>query len=226
MGLPPEYLIGMDADAERVIDAALRTLERAGVTLVRAPLPEAFRGARRLVSAIQAFEIIGNQMRYLKDSGSVVAFEELLAGMSPAVQARYYSDFLPGGANAISEQTRDEMLAQVERMREGMRAYFAEHRISVLASPPTLSAALPIGEDVETEIGGVKLPLSEVMARNVAHGSAVGMPCLVLAAGLTRAGLPVGLSFDMLPGQDEQLLSLGVTLEKVLGPLPPPPPKR
>jgi mandelamide amidase len=226
MGLPPEYLVGMDPDAEDVIDAATRTLERAGVTLVRAALPEVFQGARRLVSAVQAFEIIGNQMRYLQDSGSSVRFEELLAGMSPAVQARYHSDFLPGGANAISEQTRDEMLARIERMREGMRAYFSEHRISVLASPPTLSAALPIGQDVETEIGGVKLPLSEVMARNVAHGSAVGMPCLVLPAGLTRAGLPVGLSFDMLPGQDEALLSLGLALEKVLGPLPAPPPRR
>ena len=40
------------------------------------------------------------------------------------------------------------------------------------------------------------------------------MACLVLPAGLTRGGLPVGLGFDMLPGQDEELLSLGLTLEK------------
>jgi mandelamide amidase len=104
-----------------------------------------------------------------------------------------------------------------------MRGYFAEHQLSALAYPPTLTAALPIGADVETTVGNKTVPLYEVMSRNIAHGSAVGMACLVLPAGLTGAGLPVGIGFDMLPGQDEQLLSLGLTLEKVLGPLPPPP---
>ena len=54
----------------------------------------------------------------------------MLAGMSPAVQKRYHSDFLPGGANAITEQTRDELLLRVDAMRSAMRAYFAEHRVS------------------------------------------------------------------------------------------------
>ncbi len=223
LALPPEYLVGLDAEVERVIDGATRRLEQAGATLVRAPLPEVLQGARRLVSAIQSFEIIGNQMRYLKESGSPLSFEQFLAGMSPAVQKRYHSDFLPGGANALTEPARDELLARLALMRTAMRAYFADQGITALASPPTLTAALPIGEDVETEIAGVKLPLAEAMARNVGHGSAVGMPCLVLPAGLTRARLPVGLSFDMLPGQDEALLALGLSLEQALGPIAPPP---
>jgi mandelamide amidase len=143
--------------------------------------------------------------------------------MSPAVQKRYHTDFLPGGANALTEAARDELLARLALMRTAMRGYFADLGITALASPPTLTAALPIGEDVETEIAGVKLPLAEAMARNVGHGSAVGMPCLVLPAGLTRAGLPVGLSFDMLPGQDQSLLALGLSLEQALGPIAPPP---
>jgi len=223
IALPPEYLLGLDPEVERVFSAATRTLEQAGATLVRAALPEEMWGERKLVVAIQSFEIIANQMRYLAESGSTLRLEELLAGMSPALQKRYHSDFLPGGANAISELERDELLVRLALMRSAMRAYFADHRITVLACPPTLSAALPIGEDVETDIGGAKVPLYEVMARNVAHGSAVGMACLVLPAGLTRGRLPVGIGFDMLPGKDEELLALGLTLEQVLGPIAPPP---
>ena len=133
--------------------------------------------------------------------------------MSPALQQRYHSDFLPGGANAITEQARDQLLVRLAALRTAMRGYFAEQKITVLAYPPTITAALPIGEDTETSIGGEQVPLSEVMARNIAHGSAVGMACLVLPAGLTRAGLPVGIGFDMLPGKDEELLALGLTLE-------------
>ncbi len=222
MAFPPEYLLGLDPEVERVISAAAHALEKAGVTLVRAPLPEAMQGERKLVSAIQSFEIIANQLRYLKESGSALGFEEFLAGMSPAVQKRYHSDFLPGGANAITEQTRDELLRRVEAMRTAMRAYFAEHKVTALACPPTLTAALPIGEDAETEIGGVKVLLADAMARNAGHGSAVGMACLVLPAGMTRSNLPVGIGFDMLPGQDEELLALGLSLEALLGPVPPP----
>ena len=35
-------------------------------------------------------------------------------------------------------------------------------------------------------------------------------------------GLPVALEFDMLPGDDPKLLSLGLSLEGVLGPIDPP----
>ena len=223
MALPPDYLAGVDGEVERLIRAAARTLEKAGATLVPAALPDAMQDDRKLVASIQAFEIISNQMRYLEQSGSALRFEELFAGMSPALQKRYQSDFLSGGANAISVQARDEWLVRLEAMRSAMRAYFADHKIAALAYPPTLKAALPIGEDVDTELNGERVPLSHVMSRNVAHGSAVGMPCLVMPAGMTRTGLPVGIGFEMLPGQDEELLSLGLTLEQVLGPIAPPP---
>lgn len=223
IGLPPEYLLGLDPQVERVFSAATRALEKAGATLVHASLPEPLQGARQLVAAIQSFEIIANQTRYLEESGSTLRMEELMAGMSPALRRRYHSDFLPGGANAITEQTRDELLARLALMRTAMRGYFADYRITALAAPPTLSAAIPIGDDIDTALGGGKVPLYEVLARNVGHGSAVGMACLVLPAGMTHDNLPVGIGFDMLPGQDEELLALGLTLEQVLGPLPPPP---
>jgi mandelamide amidase len=48
------------------------------------------------------------------------------------------------------------------------------------------------------------------------------MPGLVLPAGVTSDRLPVGLAFDMLPGQDRELLSLGLSIEQAFGPIEPP----
>ena len=47
-------------------------------------------------------------------------------------------------------------------------------------------------------------------------------PRLVLPAGLTRGGLPVGVEFDAPAGADRDLLALGLTLQRVLGPIPAP----
>jgi mandelamide amidase len=43
-----------------------------------------------------------------------------------------------------------------------------------------------------------------------------------LPAGLSQQGLPVGLELDGLAGHDSELLGLGIAVERVLGPLPPP----
>ena len=46
---------------------------------------------------------------------------------------------------------------------------------------------------------------------------------MVLPAGLSRAGLPVGLEFAGPRGGDEALLGLALALETALGPIAPPP---
>ena len=43
-----------------------------------------------------------------------------------------------------------------------------------------------------------------------------------MPAGLTSDGLPAGFEIDGLPGEDDQLLRLGMAIEAELGPLPPP----
>jgi indoleacetamide hydrolase len=48
------------------------------------------------------------------------------------------------------------------------------------------------------------------------------MASLVLPAGITTDGLPIGLEFDTLAGKDRLLLPLGLSLEKTLGMIPSP----
>jgi mandelamide amidase len=45
------------------------------------------------------------------------------------------------------------------------------------------------------------------------------MAGLVLLAGLTATVLPIGMEFAGLSGMDRKILALGLSLEKVLGPI-------
>jgi mandelamide amidase len=71
------------------------------------------------------------------------------------------------------------------------------------------------------EVNGRNYPYTAI-ARNALPGPAFRAPGLSIPAGLTRDGLPVGFEIDGLPGGDDQLLRLGMGIEAVLGPLPPP----
>jgi len=77
-----------------------------------------------------------------------------------------------------------------------------------------------IREDAEVTIRGEKVRFYVTMARNTALGSCASMASL--PAGMTSNGLPVGIEFDALNGNDRALLSLGLSIEKVLGPIPAP----
>src|SRR5215510_9742475 len=90
---------------------------------------------------------------------------------------------------------------------------------SLIPAPllPTEGDALP----PTFEVGGRQYPDTAIL-RNALPGPAFRAPALSIPAGLTRDGLPVGFEIDGLPGGDNQLLRLGMAIEAVLEPLPPP----
>jgi mandelamide amidase len=106
------------------------------------------------------------------------------------------------------------------------RDFFSQQNILAIAYPPIAVPAplLPTdGDQVPSpfEINGRQYP-DTVIVRNAFVAPAFRAPGLSIPAGLTRDGLPVGLEIDGLPGEDDRLLSLGMAIEAVLGPLPPP----
>jgi len=103
-----------------------------------------------------------------------------------------------------------------------MREYMTTHRIDALAFPPVLTPAPPLGDNSEIALRGRAAPLRWVMARNTALSSCTAFPSLTLPAGLTEAGLPVGVEFLGRHGDDRALLAAGLAIEGQCGRLAPP----
>jgi mandelamide amidase len=106
------------------------------------------------------------------------------------------------------------------------REAFRQQNIVAIAHPtesipapllPTEGDALP----ATFEIHGRRYP-NTVVPRNTLVGPVYRAPGLSIPAGLTSDGLPAGFELAGLPGEDDQLLRLGMAIETVLGPLPPP----
>jgi Asp-tRNA(Asn)/Glu-tRNA(Gln) amidotransferase A subunit family amidase len=88
-----------------------------------------------------------------------------------------------------------------------------------LAFPATRIPPPKIGVETEVDIYGQKVPMNTAVGRNIAPGSCASMASLVLPAGFTGGGLPIGMEFAGLSGMDREILALGLSLEKELGPI-------
>jgi mandelamide amidase len=123
-------------------------------------------------------------------------------------------------SGAFTAEVRTQALATRDRLRA---AYAAALRpagaepLDALVYPTVPLPAPPLGDDDTTELNGRQVPVFLTTIRNTGPGSTAGMPALSLPAGTTRAGLPVGLSLEALPGGDVALLATARRVETALG---------
>jgi len=219
-GLAPEYWSGLDPEVDRVCSEALRKLREAGATLVWAELPEAAKPAMGIALTILTYDTLPGISGFLEQQGTGVTFEQMLEEAGEGVRGVIKAIALP--PNRPKQEVYEMMLAQREQLRKAVRDYFERQGIVAIVSPPIMVPAPKIGEDGDVEIRGQKIPLYVAMSRNISLGSCASMASLVLPVGTASSGLPVGLEFDALTGSDRQLLSLGLSIEKALGPMPSP----
>ena len=213
---------GLDADVERGTNEALNRLEAAGVQLVEADVPDLARLVNLTTIPVQSHDFRFQMKKYLEEYGAGVSFEQVIAQASPNVQQDLH-DVLPGGKYFVEDKAYDVVCKQhLPRLKETYRQYFARTGVAAIVFPATMIPAPLIGEDVEVSINGKKVPFETAVSRNIAPGSTAGVPGLVLPAGLSAAGLPIALEFDGPAGNDRSVLSLGLSLERLLRPLPAP----
>jgi indoleacetamide hydrolase len=169
---------------------------------------------------IITFETVPDISSFLEQQGTGISFDQMFEQAGESVQKVFKAFALP--PNVPSIDAYESALTKREKLQASVRSYFAAQGIAALAYPPILVPPTKIGEDVEVDIRGQKVPFYVAMSRNLSLGSCASMACLVLPAGMTSDGLPVGIEFDALPGKDRDLLSLGLSLEKALGAAPAP----
>jgi mandelamide amidase len=217
------WFTSLDEQVEHLTEQALQRLRQAGAEVVETQLP----GLRRLIElttdAVQNHDVRVSLAQYLKEYGTNLTFEQVVRQASPDIQAIFRSDVLPGGPNFVSEQAYAQARdVHLPALRHLYRDYFTRTGVAAIVFPATMAPPPPIGQDVTVDIGERKLPFFTVVGRNIAPGSTAGLPGLVLPAGLTTTGLPVGIEFDAPAGSDRALLAIGVSLERALGAIPAP----
>lgn len=225
LALAPGYFFsGLDPDVERLTQRALDRLRAAGVQLVEAELPELSTLISKITYQVQDHDVRLELAAYLRRYGAGVDFDTLVAQASSDIRAVFAHEVLPGSAGFVSEEIyRAAVDIYLPRLRQYFREYFRRTGAAALVFPATMITAPRIGQDVEVQIRGQHVPFDVAIARNIAPGSTAGLPGLVLPAGLAGNGLPVALELDGPSGSDRTLLSVGLAVESVLGPIAPPP---
>lgn len=222
LGIAGFLMSGLDPEVERVATEAFGKLRAAGVLLVETDLPDELRIAGDVVGTIVSYETLPAISAFLEQQGTGLTFAQMLQQASERMRDSLQAYALP--PNRPTADAYQAALHQRRRIRREIRRFFEQHGLAALAFPPVLTYPPRIGEEKEVTIVGQKVPLNIAVGRNTALASCASMASLVLPAGLTSQGLPVGLEFDVLTGGDRQLLALGLSLERTLGSIPAPGP--
>lgn len=111
-------------------------------------------------------------------------------------------------------QTRDRIIAGAEPFFAGYDAWI---------TPVTSHVAFPhVKTGTPLDVDGVKVPYTETISPFHCATTLLGHPVVVLRAGTSREGLPIGVQIHGRRWQDARLLGVAALVEDVVGRFPPP----
>ena len=112
----------------------------------------------------------------------------------------------------------------VRRCSDTYRRHFREYGVAAIIFPTTPVPAVKIGEDETFVLNGAAVPTFPTFIRNTSPGSVGGIPGISLPAGMTKAGLPVGIELvGAARRATMQMLAIAAAIEPLLPKLPAPP---
>ena len=212
----------LDPDVAERGRATLEAWRRQGVTLVEKPIPDLATLLAPASMPLVFYEGIQDLRRYLADSGSGVTLNQVVEGtVSPDVHGllAMMNDPQQG---VPWEQYLDILRHRRPALITAYATYLAGNELDAIAFPTCPLTARAIGEDDTVQLNGEAVPTFPTLIRNTDPGSTAGLPGVTLPMGLDRAGLPMGIALDALPGRDRALLALARELQNHLPETPPP----
>ena len=212
----------LDPELERITASALARLQQAGVELVESEFPQLTNLHKSITGPIITHDVGPAIGSYLSEYHAGLDFEQLVSQASPGVRDDLRQVF-PGGSDFVSDADYEVLVSsRVPELRRRYREYFARTGVAAIVFPATAVPAPPVGAEGAVSVGDRQIPLFTALARNITPTGSAAIPGLVLPAGLTSSGLPVAIELDGRAGMDRALLELGMSVEHLLGPLPPP----
>jgi indoleacetamide hydrolase len=211
----------LDAEVDAILADTLARLRAAGAVLIEGDMTDVFTLDAAAGFPVALYEFVADLNRYLAEHATGLDF----AGVAAQVKSPAVKKVVDGllGADAVPEaQYREALLKHRPLLRDAYRRYFGERGVAVMVFPTTPLPAAKIGEDDVVMLNGIPVPTLATYIRNLGPGSAAGIPGLSLPAGMTEAGLPIGIAIDGPEGTDQQVLAIGLAFEAVLPRLPAP----
>ena len=222
LGVPAYFWADLEAETRTLAESLLTALRARGATLIDVEIDRLRELTAGMAAPLTQYEIRRDLARYLLRHDTGLDLESLAAQVaSPDVAAA-----LAGGVLADPPPAADAYRLAVERDRTALqRAYrrvFVAHELDALIFPTTIRPAGTFDEIEEIAHNGRMEPAFPVYVRNSEPGSLAGVPGLSIPIGLTTDGLPVGIELDGPADSDRALLAIGLAIESVVEPLPPP----
>ena len=224
LGIVPEFMANQDDDTLAVTNVALEKLRAAGVTLVDVEMPRLKEFDSASEFPIVTYEVRDDLEAYLAKYHTGVTLEKLAAAMASSdVKKMFEEQVIPrkvpadGGAADLTPVYMHAMSVVRPAMQKLYRDTFARYDLDALVFP-TVPRVAP-----EADASVIEPAVFESIIQNTGPGSVVGVPGLTLSSGLgPKTRLPVGLELDGPEGSDTRLLSIGMSMEGILGRLSPP----
>lgn len=216
IGIPKEYLIdGISPEVRAAFDASVKRMQDLGAVITEISLPYSSY-ALACYYVILPVEISANLSRFdgIRYGMSVpgktldeVYLQTRSQGFGPEPKRRIMI-----GTYASSAGYADAYYKKARQVQTLIRKDFVEafKQVDLLITPTTPTTAFAFGEKSD--------PLSMYLADIFTVGSNIsGVPALSMPAGLSEAGLPIGVQLIAPHFAEERLFQAGNALEKALG---------
>ena len=210
------FFINIDPAVSDVMESAFDRVQSYGIELIETDLHEAAELDRISGFTIALYEVVEDLEKYLAEHGIGLDIRAVAAQVaSPDVKVIFERLLDKGG---ISKGSYIEALnTHRRRLQVLYRECFAKSRLSAIIFPTTPLPAVPIGEDETTTLNGEAVSTFTTFIRNTSPSSVAGIPALSMPAGTSPEGLPIGMEIEGPFGDDQQLLAIGMAIEKAEG---------
>jgi Asp-tRNA(Asn)/Glu-tRNA(Gln) amidotransferase A subunit family amidase len=224
LGLVAAMMANLDDDTKAATSAALDKLKAAGVAVVDVEMPKLAELNGQVGFPVALYEAYDDMVAFLK-RGPKISIEDLAKQISsPDVKGTYDGLVIPRklpGPNNTVVDAKPAYEAAIKTARPALqqlyRATFANNHLDAIVFPTVPKVAIDSNPD-SSSLGNFVLYI-----QNTDPGSNAGVPGVQIPIALgATSKLPVGLELDGPAGSDRRLLAIGLSLEKLFGPIPPP----
>jgi mandelamide amidase len=216
------FYANLDPEVARVMERTLEKLRTAGAELVDVELGDFASVSGKIGPTVGYYEMKRDLTAYLAKYNPQVTLTDVAAQLA-SVDVKELFPKRVLGDEAPTDTAYTEAMEQYRPRLQRMYAdAFARYRIDALIFPTTVMPAQSLQNSAEVTLNGKKMSSLSVFVMNTRPINNAGIAGLSVPMGMTDGGLPLGVEIDGLAGSDRHLLAIGMQLEKILGPVPPP----